>query len=200
MGVAPRKKLTEEEYLALERAAEFKSEFLAGEVFAMAGATFEHALIVGNAVGELRQQLKGRPCVVVPTDLRVRVEETGLYTYPDVVVVCGTPRFADEQEDTLLNPTLIIEVLSPSTEAYDRGAKFAHYRRISSLREYVLVTPTYPRVERFERQERGPDWTLSEVSGLTESVTLATIGCTLRLAELYDRVEVSAEPHPPLRP
>lgn len=196
MSVAPQKKMTEEEYLALERTAEFKSEFLAGEMYAMTGASRPHTLIVTNAVRELGNQLKGRSCEVYVADMRVRVEHTGLYTYPDIVVVCGEPRLADEHLDTLLNPTVIIEVLSPSTEAYDRGTKFAHYRELPSLREYVLVSQTHAHVERFVRQDGGPEWTLSAVRGQGGTLTLTSIGCTLPLAELYDRVDVSDAPLP----
>jgi Uma2 family endonuclease len=148
-------RLTEAEYLEIERTAEWKSEFFNGEMFAMAGATPEHVLIAGNVAAELRLQLRGRPCRVYPVDLRVKVSDTGLYTYPDVVVVCGEPRFDELRGDTLLNPTLIVEVLSSSTEAYDRGDKFAHYRRLDSLQEYVLVAQDRCRIERFLRQKEG---------------------------------------------
>ena len=141
MAVAePIKLLSERDYLTLERSAEFKSEYFEGEVFAMAGGTRWHSLIGGNLVAELRDRLKGRPCVTYNAELRVKVEATGLQTYPDASVVCGPQRFLDAQEDTLLNPMLVAEVLSDSTEAYDRGRKFAHYRTIESLQEYVLVS------------------------------------------------------------
>jgi Uma2 family endonuclease len=180
--------MTPEEYLEAERSAETKSEYFAGEVFAMAGAGEAHNLVVANVVGELRQRLKQRPCRVYPSDLRVLVSETGLYTYPDVVVVCGEPRFLDEKRDTLLNPTLLVEVLSDATEAYDRGKKFEHYRRIDSLQEYVLVSPTAPRVERFLRQEGGT-WLFSEASEIAATAELSSIGCALPLAEVYEKIE-----------
>ncbi|MBI3909876.1 MAG: Uma2 family endonuclease [Armatimonadetes bacterium] len=189
MSAPARQRLTEQEYLAIERAAEWKSEFYDGEMFAMAGATREHNLITLNVAADLLRQLKGRPCEAYASDMRVKVEATGLYTYPDVVAVCGERRFADERQDTLLNPTLIIEVLFPSTEAYDRGEKFAHYRRLASLREYVLIAQDRPRVERFVRQEGGQEWVFTEASGLQETVPLSSIGCQLTLAEIYDRVE-----------
>ncbi len=126
-------RLTPEEYLAIERKATYKSEYVNGEMFAMSGASPHHVLIVTNVVAELRQQLKQRPCTVYSTDLRVKVRPTGLYTYPDVIVVCGQPQFDDEQQDTLLNPTVIVEVLSESTKDYDRGGKFEHYRGLMSL-------------------------------------------------------------------
>jgi Uma2 family endonuclease len=139
MSLQAKQRLTPEEYLARERQVDTKSEFYDGELFAKAGASRSHNLIVGNVTGELRAQLRGRPCEVYPADMRVKVSETGLYAYPDVVVVCGEPRFEDEHLDTLLNPTVIVDVLSPSTEAYDRGEKFAQYRKLASLREYVLI-------------------------------------------------------------
>jgi Uma2 family endonuclease len=199
MGVATRTKLSEGEYLTAERAAEEKSEYLAGEVFAMAGASRAHSLIVGNLVRTLGNRLEDRPCEVYPADMRVQVRDSGLYAYPDVVV-CGPPRFLDEREDTLLNPTVIIEVLSPTTEAYDRGAKFAHYRRLPSLREYVLLSQTHAYLERFERVEDGPKWTFSEVSGLEGTLRLSSVDAALPLSELYARVEVSTDPQSPTRP
>ena len=163
-------RLSPEEYLALERKAEVRSEYLDGDMVAMSGGSREHNLIVTNLVSELRLQLKGRPCEVYPSNMRVKVSATGLYTYPDVVVVCGEPTFEDESVDTLLNPTLIIEVLSDSTEAYDRGGKFAHYRKLASLMEYVLIAQTKPHVEYYVRQ---PDnrWLLAETNNLS---TLST--------------------------
>jgi Uma2 family endonuclease len=181
-------RLTAAEYLEIERAAEFKSEFYAGEMFAMAGASPPHVLITSNVTAELNAQLKGRPCRVYSSDLRVRVSETGLYTYPDVVVVCGEQQFDDEKRDTLLNPTLIVEVLSPATEAYDRGDKFAHYQRLPSLRGYVLIAQDRQRIERYVKQGEGPDWLLTAVS--QGAVSLPSIGCELRLADVYDKLDL----------
>lgn len=186
-SVQTRSHLSIEEYLEAERRAETKSEYLDGEVFAMSGASFRHNVIVANLIGELRQQLKGRQCTVAPGDLRVHIPATGLYTYPDLVVVCGEPRFEDQELDTLLNPTLIIEVLSPTTEAYDRGKKFEHYATIESLAEYVLVSQDAPRVEQFVRQEGG-SWLLTATPGLDGRMILASVGCELALAEVYDKV------------
>lgn len=165
MSSLPKARFTPQQYLALERAAETKSEFFNGEIFAMAGASREHNLIATNVVRELSAQLKGRPCETYPGDMRVKVSETGLYTYPDVVVVCGEPRFEDEHGDTLLNPTLVVEVLSPSTEAYDRGEKSSHYRRLASLAEYVLIAQDRCHVERYARRPDGL-WLLAEARGL----------------------------------
>ena len=183
---------TPEEYLALERQAQCKSEYYAGEIFAMAGASRWHNLIVANVIGELRSQLKGRPCTTYPSDMRVKVSPTGLYTYPDVTVVCGEARFEDNQQDTLLNPTLIVEVLSESTEAYDRGGKFAHYRKLTSLMEYVLITQTKPHIEHYLRQ---PDnrWLLSEADSVQDTLQLPSIDCYLALAEVYDKVDIVGE-------
>ena len=149
MPAMPKPLLTPEEYLARERRAETKSEYLRGEVFAMAGASRAHNLIASNAAGELRQQLRDRPCEVYPSDMRVKVSPSGLYTYPDVTVVCGEPQFEDAEVDTLLNPKVLVEVLSPSTADYDRGGKFTHYRRLPSLQEYVLISQDRPLVEHY---------------------------------------------------
>jgi Uma2 family endonuclease len=195
MSTLPRPRYTPDQYLALERQADHKSEYFDGEIFAMAGASEEHNTITFNIAGELRAQLRGTPCRGYTSDMRVRVEETDLYTYPDVVVVCGERRFGDEHLDTLLNPTLLIEVLSPSTEAYDRGQKFANYRRITSLQTYVLVAQDRPHIEKFERWPDG-QWLLSEASDLAGSLPLPSIGCTLTLAEVYDNVSFPP-PSPP---
>lgn len=181
---------TPEEYLTLERQAPYKSEYYAGDIFAMAGASRWHNLIVANVVREISLQLKGRPCTTYPSDLRVKITSTGLYTYPDVTVVCGEAQFEDGAQDTLLNPTLIVEVLSDSTEAYDRGGKFAHYRKLASLQAYVLITQTKPHVEQYIRQ---PDsrWLLAaEADSLEDVLHLPVIDCRLALAEVYDKVDI----------
>jgi Uma2 family endonuclease len=179
--------LTPEEYLEIERRAETRSEYLDGEMFAMAGASLEHSQIVSNLVGELSKQVKRRSYRALPNDLRIHIPATGLYTYPDVVVVCGEPRLEDEHFDTLLNPTLIIEVLSPSTEAYDRGKKFEHYRTVESLAEYLLVSQDAPRIEQYLRQPDGR-WLFTAVAGMDSNITLPSIQCELSLAEVYDKV------------
>ena len=187
--------LTPEAYLAIERQAEYKSEYFNGEMFAMAGASPHHVLIVTNVASELRWQLKKRPCTVYSTDLRVKVSTTGLYTYPDVTVVCGQPQFDDEHQDTLLNPTLIVEVLSQSTKDYDRGEKFEQYRTLESLKEYILIAQNRCHVEQFVRQ---PDnrWLLSESNQLEDIIELSSIGCHLALTEAYDKVEWRATSAP----
>jgi len=192
MAVHSKPYLSPGEYLAIERAAEERSEYLDGEMVAMTGGSRNHGLIVGNLLRELGSQLRDRPCEVYPTDLRVQVSHTGLYTYPDVVVVCGEPRFEDEQLDTLLNPTVILEVLSPTTESYDRGRKFEHYRTLGSLSEYLLVSQAQPRIERFLRQDDGL-WLFGDAAGLESALTMPSIGCELKLAEVYAKVRFGAE-------
>jgi len=186
-------RLTPEDYLAIERSAEFKSEYFDGEIFAMAGASRAHNSIVLNTGSEIRQHLKNRSCKAYVNDMRVKVSPTGLYTYPDVVVVCGKEQFEDTHLDTLLNPTLIIEVLSDSTEAYDRGRKFEHYRHLDSLVEYVLIAQQRPHVESFRRQS-DQHWLLTECSGLDGTLRLESIDCDLALAEIYAKVELSESP------
>jgi Uma2 family endonuclease len=183
-----RPSLSPKEYLAIERQAETRSEYLGGEMLATAGGSYAHNVIVGNLIGEIRQQLKGRPCTVCPGGQRVLVPEVS-YTYPDIVVVCGDPRFEDKHFDTLLNPVLIVEIVSPTTEAYDRGKKFHLYQKIESLVEYVLVAQDENRVERFLRRENN-QWLLTPSMGLESTVSLTSIQCALPLAEVYDKVEI----------
>lgn len=193
MNPQPKPRLTPEDYLAIERSAEFKSEYFDGEIFAMAGASRAHNSIVLNTGSEIRQHLKNRSCKAYVNDMRVKVNPTGLYAYPDVIVVCGKEQFEDTHLDTLLNPTLIIEVLSDSTEAYDRGRKFEHYRHLDSLVEYVLIAQQRPHIESYRRQ---PDqqWLLTECSGLDATLRLQSIDCDLALAEIYAKVELSESP------
>lgn len=181
---------TPAEYLALERSAREKSEYVNGRIYAMAGASRVHNLIAGNVFGELRARLRGRPCETYMSEMRVKVQQTGMYTYPDVVALCGEPRLEDAELDTLLNPSVIVEVLSPSTESYDRGEKFAHYRRLETLQEYVLVEQVRRRIEHFRRE--GDHWVLTEISDAGGELTLSSLGCTLALADIYDRVEFPA--------
>jgi Uma2 family endonuclease len=193
MSVAAERLLTECEYLDQERRAEGKSEFYRGQIYAMSGASRAHNLITLNIGAELRSRLRGRPCEVYVGDMKVKINPTGLYTYPDVAVVCGEPQFDDQQSDVLLNPKIIIEVLSPSTEAYDRGDKFGHYRRLASLSDYVLVAQNRCRIEHFSRQADGR-WLLIEINDPQTDFTLDSIGCTLALAEIYERVVFEDEP------
>ena len=181
--------LSPQEYLRLERQSDVKHEYVQGTLVAMAGASRWHNLVVTNVIRELSIQLKSRSCEVYPGDMRVRIQGTGFYTYPDAVVVCGTPRFEDAVGDTLLNPTVIIEVLSPSTEGYDRGEKFAQYRRIDALQQYVLMTPDRPRIEWYTRHETSRFWYLQEAEGLHAEIELEPIACRLRVADVFDKVE-----------
>ena len=189
MSLQPKPRLTPEDYLALERSADFKSEYFNGEIFAMTGASESHNLVVINTIRELSTQLKKRPCKVYANDMRVKVDPTGLYTYPDVVVTCGKAQFDDTHLDTLLNPVLIVEVLSDSTEAYDRGRKFEHYRKLDSLVEYVLIAQNRPHIESYRRQA-DQQWLLREYSELDGTLRLLSIDCDLALAEVYDKVEL----------
>lgn len=189
MPPQPKPRLTPEDYLALERSADFKSEYFNGEIFAMTGASEPHNLIVINTIRELSTQLKKRPCKVYANDMRVKVDPTGLYTYPDVVVTCGKAQFDDTHLDTLLNPVLIVEVLSDSTEAYDRGRKFEHYRKLESLAEYVLIAQNRPHIESYRRQAN-QQWLLTECGTPDGALRLVSIDCELALAEIYDKVEL----------
>jgi Uma2 family endonuclease len=191
MSLQPKPYITPEEYLALERQAEVKSEYFGGEMFLMAGATEAHNLVVANLVGEFRNQFKNRPCKVYPADMRVKIPMTGLYTYPDVTAICGEPEFEDDHRDTLLNPTVIIEVLSDSTEAYDRGKKFEHYRGIISLSDYLLVAQDRPEVEHFSRQQNDI-WLFHANAGIHAVVEITSVQCRLELAEIYDKVQFLA--------
>ncbi|HYP41584.1 MAG TPA: Uma2 family endonuclease [Chloroflexia bacterium] len=192
MSSLPQTVYSPAEYLALERQAEYKSEYINGQIRAMSGASREHNLIAGNTFGEIRSQLRGGPCEAYVGDMRVKVSPTGMYTYPDVVAVCGERSFEDAEIDTLTNPTVVVEVLSPSTEAYDRGVKFAHYRKLASLQEYVLVAQDEVRIEHFTRSSGpGGQWMLTEMDDLAGTLHLASIGCELALRDIYDRVEFS---------
>ena len=192
MSTKKKHRYTPAEYLELERAAEVKSEYLNGEIFLMSGASRRHNLVTGNVFRLLSSQLLCRPCETYTGDMRVRVSEVGLYTYPDVVVTCGEPIFDDLQFDTLLNPSVIVEVLSPSTEAYDRGRKFEFYRKLASLREYLVVSQDAPHIDRFAVDDLGR-WTLTDASGLDAALDVSSIDCSLRLADVYDRIEFEAD-------
>ena len=186
----PQKKpfISPEEYLCLERAAEYKSEYFDGEMFAMADGGATHSVLIASALRELGNALKGNRCAPYESNLRIFFPSTGLYSYPDASVVCGPLAFVDDHNDMITNPTLIVEVLSDSTEAYDRGRKFAHYRTLPSFAEYVLVSQKEPLVEVFFRLADGT-WQLTPVRGRDAVVRLQSLGIELRLAEVYDRVE-----------
>ncbi|MEO7652922.1 MAG: Uma2 family endonuclease, partial [Bryobacteraceae bacterium] len=184
MSAQPLSPLAPEHYLEIDRKADYKSEYYRGVMYAMAGGTYNHGLIILNTGAEIRQALGDRPCSVTSVDVRLRVAETGLFTYPDLMVVCGDPAFADNRKDTILNPIVIAEVLSPSTEAHDRGFKFAHYRRIAALQEYLLVSQSEPNVERYVRQPDG-QWMFSETRGYDGILPLESLGCAIPLSGIY---------------
>jgi Uma2 family endonuclease len=192
MSTALKRSITPEEYLANERLANFKSEFYRGEIFAMAGASEQHNLIVMNVGASLHLQLKGRPCRVYPSDLRLRIPRTGLFTYPDLMVICGEPQFEFDRRDVVTNPILLIEVLSDSTEAYDRGAKFEQYRTLDSLKQYMLIAQDRFSVESFTKQENG-NWLLSATNDVQQSHKLDSIQCVLSLVDIYDKVEFAVK-------
>ena len=187
MSTVPKPYVTPEEYLYRERKAEFRSEYFRGEMFAMAGASANHNLIVLNAGASLREQLKNKPCRVYPSDLKLRVEATGLYTYPDLSIVCGDPQLESDAGDVLLNPVVLVEVLSDSTEAYDRGKKFEHYRTIPSLMHYVVVAQDRHSIDCFTRSPDG-DWCLTSCQGSTGHIELTSIDSQLAATEVYDKV------------
>ncbi len=192
MSAIPKTKLTVKNYLEFERNSDINHEYFDGEIFAVSGAKRNHNKIITNLSGLVWQHLKGKICENYSNDMRVFVPETGLYTYPDLVVVCGEPIFQDDVFDTLSNPVLLVEVLSDSTEGYDRGKKFQHYRSIESLQEYILVSQNEARVEKYVRH--GDEfWLLSEAVGVGSEIEFSTIECKIPLAEIYDKIDLSEE-------
>lgn len=189
------KRYSVDEYLAFERDSPTKHEYFDGEIFAMAGATESHNLIASNLIRELGNALKERPCRVYCSDMRIACP-TGLRTYPDVAAVCGKRQFEDERRDTLLDPIVIVEVLSPSTERYDRGKKFEHYRTIPSLREYVLIASDRKSIDHFARQDAGTQWLLTSFSGEQDVVNFPALEVGIPIAEIYAKVEFLPEPSP----
>ena len=186
------KPMTEAEYLAFERDSEVKHEFIDGEIYAMSGASRNHNLIVSSTIAALYVQLRGKGCETYPSDMKVRTPSTGSYAYPDITVICGEAQFDENQRDILLNPTVIIEVLSPNTERYDRGKKFQHYRELESLQEYILIAQDSPHIERFVRQESGL-WQLSEARGLQASLDPPTLKrCQRSQCSRLDRQRAAA--------
>ena len=189
MSLKPKTSFTPEEYLAIDRQSENKNEYFDGEIFAMTGASRRHNLISVNVAASLNTQLVDRECEVYASDMRVKVSPTGLYTYPDVVIVCSMPQFEDKEIDTLLNPSVVIEVLSKTTEGYDRGDKFGHYRAVESLAEVVLIAQDKHHVEHYTRQANG-QWLLSETNNLQDKIRLTSIECELLLSDIYRKVSV----------
>jgi Uma2 family endonuclease len=192
MTALPKAKLTVAEYLAIERRAEFKSEFYDGEMFAMAGASLPHNAVTENLSVRIGGQILGGPCRTYSRDLRVRVERTGLYCYPDLVIVCGEPQMAEEDKDTLTNPRVVFEVLSPSTERYDRRTKYRHYQQLPSVQEYVLVAQDEALCEQFVRQADG-SWTHVLSVGLDAALELKSVPVAVPLADVYAGVTFPPE-------
>lgn len=192
MATVPANYISPEEYLERERKAETRSEYVRGEIFAMAGASIRHGRIISNLIRELGNRLVEGPCEVFSTDLRLAVNAAGMYTYPDVMVVCGDPVTIDKHHDTIVNPVVIIEVLSDSTKNYDRGQKFQYYRMLPALKEYVTVSQDEVHVERHVRGSAG-EWTLMEFGKLEDALELQSIDVALPLAEIYRRIDFSSQ-------
>ena len=189
MSTQPKTLLTPEQYLEIERKAEFKSEYFQGEMFAMSGASYKHNLLTMDLSFILYPQVEKHGCQILANEMRVRVSSTGLYTYPDVIVVCGQPQLLDDCMDTLLNPTFLAEVLSPSTEAYDRGRKSQHYRKLETLREYLLIAQDACHAELFTLQSNGR-WELTEAGSNEDVLELRSIDCRVPMAGLYRHIEL----------
>ncbi|HEX2906142.1 MAG TPA: Uma2 family endonuclease [Phototrophicaceae bacterium] len=195
MAVLPKERpMTPEEYLAFDRASEIKHEYYDGEIVAMTGAKKNHNLVAMSTGAALYSQLRQRPCEIYPSDMRVKTGD-GQYTYPDISLVCGESVFEDDRDDTLLNPLVIIEILSPSTETYDRGRKFQHYRTLASLQEYLLIAQDSVRVEHYTRQ--GEQWLLTDATSLDDILTLPSVDCTLALRDVYEKVDFTTEEETP---
>lgn len=190
MSLQPRHRIDFDDWLAAERAApEVRSEYADGEIFAMSGGSERHNLIVTNVVGELRSQFEGRPGYVYASDMKVRIASAKVGAYPDVMATCGERQFYDERRDMVANPTLIVEVLSDSTEAYDRGGSFAHYRSLPSLESYLPISQNRVGAELYVRQPND-SWTLTVYTALSDEIPLAVVDAVLPLAEIYDKVEL----------
>ena len=190
MSALPHSWISPEEYLRIERAAEFKSEYFDGEMYAMSGGTLAHSRIPQYLTIALDAQITARGCHSCNSDMRVGITTRGPFVYPDLTIACGEPHLADDQNDVLLNPTVVFEVLSKSSEVYDRGQKFAQYRRISSLREYVLVSQHEPRIEVFSRDEDGK-WSITEAAGLDSVFSLPSLKAEITLAAVYRNISLT---------
>jgi len=187
MPSLPKHRYSVDEYLALDREADYKSEYVAGEIFAMGGASPRHVLIMSNTAREFGSKLKNTNCQVYSADLRIQAAAGDAYHYPDVAVVCGRPEYLDGKKDTVTNPIVIVEVLSPATRSYDRGDKFASYRRIAALREYILIAQEACHVEHFVRKEGG--WDFSEIEDCQGDLLVTTLGIAIPLVEIYAKLE-----------
>ena len=187
MSAQSQVRITPEEYLVIERAAEFKSGYFDGHMFAMSGGSPAHSLIASNLIREFGNALKGKPCLVYTSDLRLGVKPKGLYTYPDLSIVCGEMTFVDKQQDTATNPTLLIEVLSPSTEKYDRTFKLEQYKTIESLREYALVSQNRALVEVY-RRDAANNWAAFDFQDLDATCRFDSVSCDISMSEIYYQV------------
>ena len=192
MTAQPKRSLTEQEYIEFERESTTKHEYYDGQIYAMTGASRIHNLIVGNTLASLHGQLRRKPCEIFPSDMRVKIQKTGLNTYPDIVIICGELQFTDDVLDTLLNPLVLIEILSPSTERYDRGMKSQHYRTIETLRDYILIAQDHYHIEHYSRQDSG-QWLLQEATGVEARIAILSIESTLLLADVYEKVDIIPE-------
>ncbi|KPV51081.1 hypothetical protein SE17_23260 [Kouleothrix aurantiaca] len=199
MTPQPKRHYSVEEYLDLQRSGVLKHEYYRGEIFALTGSSEAHNLILTNIVMSLGTQLRKRACKVYPSDMRLKIPKTGLYTYPDVSIVCGMPQFDDSKQDTLLDPIVVIEILSPSTERYDRGKKFQNYRTVNSLQEYLLVSQDDYHIDHYTNQNNGT-WLLKTYSGKDAVLFVKAIDCTMLLDDVYDKVDIadSDEEYPPI--
>jgi len=189
MSGAPKQRMTPAEYLAFERQSEQRHEYYRGEIFAMAGASLAHNRIMSNILFELQSQFRDRPCDAFANDMRTQISSIGLYVYPDVVALCGEPNFEDNVFDSLINPQLVVEVLSPSTESYDRGQKFQFYRQSESLTDYLLVAQNRISVEHFRRQSSG-QWIFNGYTVIEDVIEFTSLDCTLSLKEIYLKVDL----------
>ena len=185
--------LTPEQYLEIDRKAERKSEYFAGEMYVMSGARRAHNVIAANAIRELGNQLLDGPCEIYPSEMRVKVGESGLHTYPDIAIVCGEPKLVDDAFDTLLNPIVLVEILSESTEVYGRTTKFELYGALDSLQEYVLISSLRPSLERYTRRPDGT-WNYAAKTAPEDSIELKSVNCRLRVADVYRKVEFAKMP------
>jgi Uma2 family endonuclease len=192
MASSPIVRITEEQYLEMERTAEYKSEYDHGEVISMAGAGYEHIYLARNLNGELYVRLRGSNCIAFAADCRVKIEGRAIYRYPDIAIFCGQPKFTDLRRDNLTNPIVIIEILSPSTEAYDRGRKFQQYQHIESLREYILVSTDAVLIERFVRDRQ--QWRLSSHKGIEATLPIEAANVTIPLEAIYANVDITENP------
>ena len=199
MNPNPVKKMSPEEFLAFERASDIRHEYIGGQIIAMSGARRNHNVIAANLCTEISNNIEDKNCEIYVADMRVFLPETSEYAYPDITVVCGEPVFQDDVLDTLLNPVVIIEVLSDSTEAYDRGLKFRLYRSIKTLREYILVSPNQPRIEKYVLHGDG-FWMLSETVGLDSALALESINAKIPLSKIYRKITFEDSDEPIIRP